>query len=596
VLTVLTLAWLGGAAEGRAQGTSERLLLLTPRPDSGVELRYVLEFADEARQRLNTRYRHRMTIVSSADICKLLTESAFPCDVILEPADAERLARAMQADVYFLGRMWSDGAVPTARFRMVDIGRSGVSGWLSIRGAAGDPPRRMAEVLVDSLGNQIGAAERARECSDRRDRGDFRGAMETARRVLEVYPNHPAAAQCAAVVAEAMQLPVDTQIAYLERAVRGDSLSDRTWQRLGQLFQVKGDSIRALDAFRRQVILNPFDRQLWRGIIAGYITVKQFQGAMELADQWLSHNPNDLEFLQLKTRACFEGELWACAVESLGDQYDLDSTLANDSTFYQQILAAAQASQDTHAVLRWATRGARRFPDNQAFWLARGGTLAALAQARTVNGSGATEAAAAYRDSAIAAFDRVLQMNPEDVTTAFRVAQMLLDRVVIDTIAPLDTASLYRAGEYLDLVTAVSQDTAILMNSALMYFRPAQQLVQARREIPLAVNWLEKAIQNDVMHRLSQQANFFLGWGLLLEVFRVAGVLQPYIERYQALNASSRGEACALVTEQADYVRRGVEALRIGGSLSPQATQQFMQNYTAAERNIPQYRQAFQCG
>lgn len=582
-----------GSSTAAAQGL-ERLLLLIPRPDSGIGREYVVEFAAEARQRLNTRYRHRMTIIQTNDICRLLSESAFPCDIILEPPDAERLARALQADVYLVGRVWRSGASPNAEFRMVDIGRSGMSGWVSLRGAAGDPPRRLADVLVDSLNNQIRASELVRECGDQRDRGNFRGALEAARRVFQVYPNHPAAALCAAVVAEAMQLPVDSQIVFLERAVGGDSLSDRTWERLGRLYQLKGDSVKALEAFRRQALLNPGDRQLWRGVISGYLIVRDYDGARKLADEWLARQPGDLEFVQLRTRACFEGERWGCAVESLGEQYRLDSALARDSVFYRQILSAAQAAGDTQAMLRWSQAGIERYPNNVAFWLVRAGIFSARAADTTARASGS--AALAYRDSALAAFDRVLQLNPADVATGLHAARMLLDGLVIDTLTPLDTLSLFRGGEYLDLATSVSQDTAVLLNAAVLYSTTAEKLVQAQRQIPLAVAWLEKALEYDVRGLLTQRASFFLGWGLLTESYRAATGLQPYVERYQSLSPSQQGEACALVAQLADVVRRGKQALQTGRALSPQTADQLLRGYDPIERNLPQYRQAFKCG
>ena len=88
-----------------------------------------------------------------------------------------------------------------------------------------------------------------RECNDRRDRGDFERALQEVQRVFEMYPNHPSGATCAAVVREAMGQPPDSQILEYERAIRGDSLLDRAYRRVGQLYLSIGDSLNALGAF-----------------------------------------------------------------------------------------------------------------------------------------------------------------------------------------------------------------------------------------------------------------------------------------------------------------------------------------------------------
>ncbi len=349
---------------GAAAQQREILLLLAPEPEDTNDLQYTLELGREARIRIENRLRHRLSIVETDDICKLLRDSGFGCDQSVDATGAARMAQAMGVDVYMVGKFWFVNSTPQARFRMVDIGRSGLSGWVTIRGTAGDPPRSFAQIIVDSLLTQMRAAELTRECNARRDSGDFERALREAQKVFEMYPNHPSAATCAAVVREAMGQPPDSQIPEYERAIRGDSLLDRAYQRLGQRYLAIGDSLNALGAFRKQMYLTPDDRTRWYGVINQYIAIGEYSEAESLVNQWLERQPNDLEFLTLKTLACFRGKLWGCAVASLEKQYELNDEFREDAQFYKDIMAAAMAADLPDAVMRWSGVAVENLPDD----------------------------------------------------------------------------------------------------------------------------------------------------------------------------------------------------------------------------------------
>ena len=581
VLSLVTVAVVGLEAteELHAQRSMERVLMLAPAPSAGVSPDFAIAFADEARKRMNSKFRNRLTVIPTDDICELLRQSAFDCEVILNDQDAERLARAMRADLYIVGTVWYDDAAPQGRFHLIDIGRSGVSGWMEVKGAPGDAPRRYADILADSLENQVRAGELARECVEKRDGNDYDAALQRARRVFEVYPNHPAAAQCAAYAVEAMGQPADSQIPYYERMVRGDSLQERAWQQLGRLHQEKGDSLKALEAFRRQLYLTPGDRQRWRGIVAGYMMVGEHAQARDLADEWLADNSDDVEFIQLKTRACFEGALWGCAVQGLAAQYGRDSALIGDSLFYQQIIAAAQADEDTDALLRWTSEAIRWVPHNSTFWRAHADALSEAGMA----------------DSAVAVYEHVVFQDPTDIATALLLSRRLIEGLSIDTVSPVDTTALLEAGEYLDLVVSQSQDTSVLMNAAVLFYQPAQQLVQTRQALPIAVSFLEKSLEADVLNRLGDRASFFLAWGLLYSVYDFDPQIVQYAERIQNLSAAERADACILVGQEEQMVQRGLEAIAAGASVSAAAAQDFASRFANFRQRIPTLREAFEC-
>jgi tetratricopeptide (TPR) repeat protein len=556
----------GAQAQLAVRQSNLKILFLIPHAAETADSAFAVQLANEVRTRLRNKMRHKLLIIQSDVICQVLEESAYSCDAVLGPADADRLARALVSDAYITGSLWRDGDAPVARFHIINVSRSGLSGWTTVTGLTEDQPRDFAETIVDSLDNQVRAAEHARECSDRIGRGDFSGARNRAERAFRLYPNHPSAAMCAEVVAEAMRQPPDSQIAMLERAVAGDSLLVRGWERLGRLYQQRGDTLSALQAFARQSTIDQGNRELRMGVVAGAITAREYAVARDLANEWLNRNPTDLGMLQLKARTCVEGALWGCAVAALSSQYEVDTTLVGDTVFYQQIIGAAQAMGDTAAQLEWSGIAVDEAPDVVTLWRAHASALATIGNT----------------DSVVAVYERLLSLDPTDFRSALAGARILLEDLPIDTATPLDTARLRKGGSFLMRATTASRDTSVLMNAAVMYYQKGSALVRARKELATAVQWLERSVENDVLGRLSQQSNFFLGLGLMFRIFE----FDPQV---------TETKSCDLVEVEASMVSRGIQAMRLGSSIAPDRAEQFLQQFQAFESRIPNLRRAFQC-
>jgi tetratricopeptide (TPR) repeat protein len=565
-LALLALGATSVDAQLAIRRSDEKVLFLNPTPGEATDTAFALDVADEVRTELRNKMRHKLIVYETEAICEVLEQSAYPCDAILSPMDADRLARAMQADAYITGWVWHDGNLPVASLRMVDLRNSGLSGRTMVRGTPGDSPSSFADAVVDTLDNQVKAAEHARECRERLERGDYRDAKERAQRAFRMYANHPAAALCAEVVSEALREPADSQIAYLEQAVEGDSLLPRAWERLGRLYQARGDTTQALDAFTRQSLVDENNRELRVGVVSGAMAVGRHEVARQLSEEWIGRNPLDVEMIQLKTRACVEGGIWDCALESLAQQYESDTMLVGDTVFYQQIVGAAQALGDTAAQLEWSSIAVREAPENI-------GLLRAHASALAIAG---------MTDSVVYVYEHLLERDPSDYRSALAGARIMLDQVVIDTAVPLDTTTLMRAVDFLNQATAATQDSSVLMNVAVSQYQTGSALIQARKGIPVAVELLESAIENDVRNALSVQSNFFLGLGLMFRIF----------EFDQEVTAT---ESCELVDQEADMIQRGLAALEIGSELAPQQSQQFIQQFQQFQARIPQLRRAYSC-
>lgn len=565
VTGALSMTVPGLAAQSR--GATERILVLPPQPMNEADSSLAVAIGTALRDRMESKFRFDFRVIPTATICEALEASGFACGIV-PPANAGALARFLQASGYVVGWLRPRGDSLDVQVRMVDQGRSGLAGWQQVTVARARDAGDIARTVADALEDDVEAAERARQCDERRQRSDFRGARQRAEQAFEKVPNHPAAAMCMSFVAEATQAGTDSVIRYLRMATTGDSLNARAWETLGRRLQERGDTAAALSAFMNQLKADPSDLRLRLGLSAGLINRGSYAEAAELLDEALAHNPADLQILRLKERACLDGGLWACALETLNAQYEVDSSLVGDSIFYAKAFGAAQSAGDTAAMLRWSREGVDRLPNSLDMWRARASALRTAGERRT----------------ALEAYDRVLAIDSTQIGAALAAAQILLDTttLVIDSTVPVDTTRLFRADTLLQLVATQTQDQATLMNVALLYLNPGLRLVNQRIRFPLAIRLLDQAIRYDVQKRITTQANFFLGLALFFEMY-------PLAERTRV------SESCDMVAQLVAHVRRTRTALETGASVAPQAANNLLQNVRTVEQQLPNYRAAFKC-
>jgi tetratricopeptide (TPR) repeat protein len=301
-------------------------------------------------------------------------------------------------------------------------------------------------------------------------------------------------------------------------------------------------------------------------VVAGAITLGEFEVARELAEEWIESNPLDVAMMQLKARACVEGGLWDCALSSFAEQYELDSSLVGDSVFYQQVVGAAQASSDTVAMLYWTGEAIVQAPGVIPLWRAHASALAF----------------AGMTDSVVSIYEHLLSLDPTDYRSALAGSRIMLDDLTIDTLTPLDTARLQKGMEFLDRATTATRDTNVLMNVAVTQYEKGSALVRARIQIPMAVELLERAVANDLRGQLTQPAHFFLAFGLILRIYE----FDPQV---------TEAESCEMVEEEAQMIARGKEAIEIGAPVSPATAEQFLQQFNNFEQRIPTLRRAYEC-
>ena len=97
-------------------------------------------------------------------------------------------------------------------------------------------------------------------------KGQLPAAADAAKKALSSEPNLPAAHLCMATIYETQRLPPDSLIAAATRATLGDSLNPTAWETIARANLTKGDTLKAVEAFRYELRGDPMNTALRLGI------------------------------------------------------------------------------------------------------------------------------------------------------------------------------------------------------------------------------------------------------------------------------------------------------------------------------------------
>ena len=437
-LRLVTVLALGAVTTASAQlaitQPTEKLLVLPLPVASLADSAASVQAMDLARERLIALARYKVLTVPKAKICEALLASGFTCDILLADQQASQLARSLSVNAYTTGLLSRNSASYTARIRISE----GSSGFGMIFTIAGSTPAILGEAIGQRLNNIVRAAENARECRDQRSRGAIPRALEAARKAIALEPNLPSAHLCTLSVYEVQRMPPDSMIAAARRALVGDSLNATAWNSIAQNYLAKGDTLRAMDAFYSLALTDLKNVGTVRGTAQLLLTNRQYQKCVQLVQQALRLTPGDAALTELGIRCATDGSLWQAASDFYQMRLEADSSLQKDSAFLRGAIAVNQSIPDTGRLLALSRVGARSFPLSTRFW----------------KQLGAAFELAGRTDSAIAAYQQALRLDPTDVGTSLLVAKTMIDRAVLDTAhfntclraIPRDTACLRTMG------------------------------------------------------------------------------------------------------------------------------------------------------
>ncbi|MDJ0767073.1 MAG: hypothetical protein QNJ97_29130 [Myxococcota bacterium] len=421
---------------------------------------------------------------------------------------------------------------------------------MTVLGQPGDPARTFADRIVDSLENQVRAADFAKECNMRRDRQEFRRARQAADRAYELYPHHPSTSQCLSYVFEGTQESADSVLWAYENWTRGDSLHMRAWENLAREAQRAGDTARAVAALSQQLAANPTDTIMRFQLAAGLHITGDFDRALVLVNEGLEQVPESIRFIRLKGQICLDQERLDCALEAWTQRYDLDTTMVGDTVFYRSMFMMASQIPDSSAMLAWSTRGLEYQPDLMAYLQARGALLRA----------------GGFTDSALTVYEHIVELNPQDLNAVLFVTSENVSAFAasIDTTAGLDEEALADIeGQINHLMTFAEQMPQIVTAVGGEYMKIVQRLAALQFEWGRVVSYSELALEHDPDGVLNAPANFFLGFGL----FQTATAMDARI---------IAAESCSMIDPYERDLRRAHQAITVGRSVSEETAAQLL--------------------
>jgi len=547
----------------------DRILILTPQPTNPEDSDYVREMTDLLRTRAQNKFRSKWDVIGTDVMEELLVSSGFPANTIIEPAMADQVAKSLQARGYMYGVFWRQEATPLARYRMVDVSRSGLSGWMTVHGQPGDPPRSFADRVADSLENQVKAADYAKECNARRDRSEFSRARQSAARAYEIYPNHPATSTCLSYVFQATQQPTDSMIWVYEKATQGDSLLLDAFEDLAREYIRAGDTLKAVGAYERLLANDPGNEDIRVRVATGYFTAGEVDEATRVLDEGLQRDPENMRFVRLKQRACLEAEDWNCALQTSELIYDLDSTMVGNMDFLQSIIGLAGTAGDTTRLLKWYEEALKVEPNSQQLLIPYAAVLEAAEGA----------------DSAMFVYRKLAELNPGDIRYSTRVIEYEVGQFDIDTTAavPIDTAELGRLDSLLqDFAQTNANNDQMQTWVGGQYLALTQKIAQSQLAHEMAVAWAEKALSFDRTGALAAPANFWLGFSLFYVTYPLDAAIQE-------------SKSCQAVDVYERNLRRARAALTAGRSVSAETVDQFLGYLQQLSERPAAFRQYFKC-
>ncbi len=561
---------------------TEQILLLPLGVGRAEDSAASVQTIDMARERLASLARYKVNVVPKSKLCEALQASGFPCDGLLDEQQARQLARFLRVQAYTVGRFEPTGSSLSARVRVLDIGSSGLATAVTVSDPSTTTPEALGEAIAQRLNTLIRAGENARDCTTQRQRGNLPRALQSAQKAIAADSAAIGAYLCQILVYEAQRQPPDSLLAVANRVIAVDSLNPTAWDTRRSVSTQISDTTMLIDALQHLISIEPYNLGRMLGTAQLLYQMHRYDDAKEILDRGLTSNPGDQAMIELRTRICIDGALWRCALDGLTMAAEQDTLLPHDTTWIRTTIGAAQAIPDTAALVRWTTVAVQHFPGDYAFWKAHGSALEA----------------GGMPDSAIAAYRRALEINPQDLATSLLVAKAMVDNARWDTTGVSgDTARLNArraayaarmdtAKVYIDRALA-SSDTNYQVSAAVIMLTGGSKLAQAGAYAS-AYPWLDQTLTmvaadtDGPRGQIRVNASFWFG---LSSFTTLAGAWTPM----------AASKSCTQAKAFNDRLVRTREALMYGARVHPPTVTNLLQGLGRYEEQMPRVKQAFKC-
>ena len=598
ILAVLSAGAVGSvAAQLAAPQPTEKLLVLPMAVANAADSAASIATMDAARARIISLARYKVNVIPKTKLCEVLQQSGFACDVLITPQQAEQLSKALGINSFTGGLLTHTGNLYIARVHIVS-GASGFASTFTINGAA--TPPALGEAIAQRLNNIVKAAEFARNCNEQRSHNALDRALVEARKAFAIEPNLAEAWACIATVFELKKQPDSMMMAY-RGALMGDSANTGMWSRIANTQMARGDTDGSLATYAQELRQNPSDKQLCLALAGQQLQRKKYVEALALVDSCLKVTPADQQLSETRRRIVQDGTTNAVdpavkktmSEELLGmmrQEATTDTAKLADTNNLKLAIGTAAVVNDTAQYLWWTQAAVRRYPSSVSFMKQRAGAFLLAGQT----------------DSAIAVDQKVLAANPNDVQTSLLVAKTIVDNAVWDTAKAgacnraKDTvclrnlripflAKLDPARQYLKAGFAAS-DSALRLTAYVVALTGGSKVAQAQAYDDSYL-WFDELLTqmgppvpgaSGPKDQIRIQASFWFG---------LSSAITLQVPYKQMIDRKSCEEAKTIN----DRINRSIQAIDLGGRVSPSTAAQMRNILNQYAANMPKVKQAFKC-
>lgn len=361
------------------------------------------------RERLRRLVGRDFNITTRETMNTQLGNSGYHPDAMLDQYSASTLASKGGASLLIFStyQRANPGHRLNSRVRMVGA-TNGVAGHvISLPLAAGESPEKLGERVAAELRPALRALADARECYNSAA-SDQAKAIAAAQKAIAVVPNLGAAEYCWGEILRSRDSVSTEALAHFERAVQSDPMSLGTYEKMGSIYHLRGDSVKVISTYQTMLQVDPLDQELRERSFQLFQIYGRPSAAEEVADAGIQRDPFNTDWYDLKSNACLMQEKYSCAIDELERLWTVDSTRA-DSSFFSKITYAANHGNDTTRFVKWALKGVARYPDHQDI-------LNAANRAYGITGDA---------DNAIASARKLMVINPYDPAPVNRTVVLL---------------------------------------------------------------------------------------------------------------------------------------------------------------------------
>ena len=483
-------------------------------------------------------------IVEQSQMNDALTQYGYPKDAILSPALATTLAKNIQGRFLVTSTMAKGEGnryVVSARLAGVNDDAGNV---VTLTQNAGESPQALGKRVAKALEPAAESLEDAKACVDQRTAKPDK-AIDAANKAIKAVPDHGLAHYCLAQIAQAKKAPRPEVVKHLQAAAKGDPQSLPVWTALATEYQAANDTANTLLAFKQMLRVAPTNQKLREELFKYFLQSGHPETALEVADEGLKIDPYNADLYDLKSNACLFLSNFKCAVDALETMYATDSTKA-DTLFFTKISAAAAEGEqpDTARLLKWASTGVKKYPDNPTL-------LGYLNRAYAMTGQ---------TDSVVAITNKIIAKDTTAVVPALAAAQAL---IVPLPGATTDSAKRGRPKEALPFLEYAIKygDAQAKENAAALLYQGAAPLLQQPQDLAGAAELLRLSAKNaNPTGKVYPAANYLLGLATLFQVPQI----DPQAEKTKS---------CDLARQEETLLAEADSALAAGRTVNPEAAE-----------------------